>query len=114
MVVQRGSVYWADLGAPRGSAPAKRRPVLVVQDDRFNRSALRTVIVATITSNTQTAEHPGNVFVPASASGLSKDAAVNVSQLQTLDKDELGEEVGSLPPYLVNEVSAGIRLVLTL
>ena len=85
-----------------------------MQDNRFNRSALRTVVVATITSNTQIAEHPGNVFVPATSSGLGKDSAINVSQLQTLDKDDLGETVGSLPPYLLNEVSAGMRLVLTL
>ncbi|MHA7168084.1 type II toxin-antitoxin system PemK/MazF family toxin [Arthrobacter bambusae] len=32
-VVIRGSVHWCDLGEPAGSAPAKRRPVLVIQAD---------------------------------------------------------------------------------
>jgi mRNA interferase MazF len=87
--------------------------VLVVQDDRFNLSGLSTVVVAALTSNTQSAEHPGNVFVPASASGLAKDSAVNVSQLVTLDKSDLSEAVAELPSYLLSEVDAGIRLVLS-
>jgi mRNA interferase MazF len=110
-VIARGEVYWADLGAPAGSAPARRRPVLVAQHDRFNRSAIRTVIVAAITSNTQVAEHPGNVFLPAVASGLPKDSAVNVSQVATIDKEQLGDRVSSLPSYLMDEVDAGLRLV---
>jgi mRNA interferase MazF len=46
-----GEVYWADVGDPRGSAPGKRRPVLVVQDDRYNRSRLATVIAVALSSN---------------------------------------------------------------
>ena len=30
LVIERGSIYWADVGAPIGSRPAKRRPVLVI------------------------------------------------------------------------------------
>ncbi|HEY6424267.1 MAG TPA: type II toxin-antitoxin system PemK/MazF family toxin [Pseudonocardiaceae bacterium] len=27
-MIERGSIYWVDLGPPIGSRPAKRRPVL--------------------------------------------------------------------------------------
>lgn len=86
----------------------------MVQADLFNASRIATVMVAVITSNTQAAEHPGNVFVPAAASGLPKDSAVNVSQLLTLEKSSLGERASALPRYLVSEVDAGIRLILAL
>ena len=33
MVVERGEIWWADLGEPTGSEPGFRRPVLVVQSD---------------------------------------------------------------------------------
>ena len=46
MVVRHGEIWWAELGPARGSAPALRRPVLVIQSDAFNRSAIDTVIVA--------------------------------------------------------------------
>lgn len=40
----QGEVWWADLGEPLGSGPGYRRPVLVVQGDAFNRSAIATVV----------------------------------------------------------------------
>jgi mRNA interferase MazF len=112
MVMQRGEVFWVDLGAVSGSVPAKRRPVVVLQSNSFNRSLIATVVVAAITSNTAAAEYPGNVFIPASTSGLAKDSVVNVSQLVTLDRASLVEIAGAIPPYLMAEVDAGLRLVL--
>ena len=57
---------------------------------------------------------PGNVAVPASRSGLPKDSVVNVSQIVTLDKRQLGELVGSLDHDTLAQIDAGIRLVLDL
>jgi mRNA interferase MazF len=113
-VIARGRIYWANLGEPMGSAPAKRRPVLVTQHDRLNRSTISTVVVAVVTSNTQAAEHPGNVFLPAAASGLPKDSVVNVSRLATLNKDQLEQQAGALPAYLLDDVDSGLRLILDL
>lgn len=113
-MIARGSLWWTDLGPIRGSAPAKRRPVLVIQGDSFNRSTIPTCVVVTITSNTVVAEHPGNVFLPSVASGLDRDSVVNVSQISTIDRSELTSEVGRLPPYLLEEVERGVRLVLDL
>ena len=49
MVVRRGDIWWANLPEPTGSGPGYRRPVLVIQADSFNRSRIKTVIVAVIT-----------------------------------------------------------------
>lgn len=113
-MVSRGDIRWANLGEPRGSAPALRRPVLVVQSDDYNRSRIATVVVVALTSQTQLAQLPGNVFVPASASGLSKDSVVNVSQVITLDRSDLAEVAGQLPDYLARDVDLGLRQVLAL
>jgi mRNA interferase MazF len=88
--------------------------VLVVQSDHFNASRIATVVVCAITSNTAVAGMPGNVFVPAAESGLSKDSVVNVSQLITLDKSRLGSIAGAIPAYALAEVGAGLRTVLAL
>ena len=69
-MTERGGIYWADLGAPVGSRPAKRRPVLVVSADTYNRSRLATVLAAVITSDTALATMPGNVFMPVIVAGL--------------------------------------------
>ena len=113
-MTSRGSICWADLGEARGSKPAERRPVLVVQADPFNASLLSTTIAAVITSNTALAAMPGNVFVPAAASGLPKDSVVNVTALVTLGKTDLEAPVGHLPASLMNDVNRGLRRVLGL
>jgi mRNA interferase MazF len=112
VVIRRGSICWADLGEPRGSGPAKRRPVLVIQADPYNASRLATTLATVITSNTGLAAMPGNVFVPATSSGLPKDSVVNVTALITLDKTDLDDEIGQLPPTLMNDVDRGLRRVL--
>lgn len=56
----RGEIWWANLPDPVGSEPGYRRPVLVIQDDTFTQSRLRTVIVVIITSNIELATAPGN------------------------------------------------------
>jgi len=113
-VIERGGIYWADLGAPVGSHPAKRRPVLVISGVDYNRSRLATVIAAVITSNTSLATMPGNVFLPAAATGLPRDSVVNVTALVTLDKTDPTELVGNAPAALLDEVNRGLRRVLDL
>lgn len=110
----RGEIWWAELPDPRGSEPGFRRPVLVIQADSFNRSRIQTAIVAVITSNVQLAEAPGNVLLPARISGLRKDSVVNVSQIFTLDRSFLTEDVGKISGHVLAEVDAGLRLVLEL
>lgn len=87
--------------------------MLVIQGDVFNTSRIGTVIVAAITSNLELARAPGNVRLDAAQSRLAKDSVVNVSQLATVDRRILTEQVTSLPDEVMGQVDAGIRLVLT-
>jgi mRNA interferase MazF len=112
--VSRGEVCWADLGEARGSAPAYLRPVLVVSSNRFNRSRIRTVVVAAVTTSQRAAAAPGNVPLKAGTFGLDRDCTVNVSALLTLDKAVLDEPVGALDVAALRRVDAGLRLVLAL
>ena len=38
----KGEIWWATLPSPRASEPGKTRPVVVIQADAFNRSAINT------------------------------------------------------------------------
>jgi mRNA interferase MazF len=108
-VIERGGIYWADLGAPAGSRPAKRRPVVVISADTYNQSRLATVVALVITSNTDLATMPGNVFLPAAATGLPRDSVVNVTAVVTLDKADLAEQAGVSPLALMREIDRGLR-----
>jgi len=112
--VYRSEIWWANLPDPLGSEPGYRRPVLIIQDDAFTQSRLRTVIVVIITSNLELAHAPGNVFLLLNATGLPKDSVANVSQLLTIDKTFLTERIGVLPENLQAEVDEGLRIILYL
>ncbi len=113
-MVERGQLWWAELGNPTGSEPGFKRPVLVIQSDSFNRSRINTVIVLALTSNMRLMNAPGNVTISTAKSGLSKDSVANVSQLLTVNKDCLTESIGKLDKSTMQEVDAGIRLVLSI
>ena len=114
MVVERGEIWWASLPEPTGSEPGYRRPVLVVQADAFNRSRLQTVIGVVLTSNLRLVEAPGNVLLPAEASGLPKDSVANVSQVITIDRGYLTERAGRVRGRVLDAVDSGLRLALDL
>jgi mRNA interferase MazF len=90
----RGELWWADLGLPRGSAPALQRPVLIISagpttDPIFGRS-------------------------PSRCSRRNADSVVNVTQIATIDRAALGERIGPLPDWLTAQVDAGLTRALAL
>lgn len=86
LAIHRGDIWWASLPEPRGSEPGYRRPILVVQGDPFNASVIQTVLAIPLTTNLGLGNAPGNVRLPAGATGLPKPSVANVSQLATVDK----------------------------
>ena len=112
--MKRGEIWWADLPAPRGSEPGFRRPVLIVSSDSFNRSSIRTVIVAAITSKQPLADAPGNLRLTRRQTGLPKSSVVNVSQILTLNKESLSDRTKTLPHSVMAEIDTGLHRALGL
>ena len=112
MVINKGELWWADLGIPHGSEPGYKRPVLIIQSNNFNKSKIKTVICVVITSNEILAEAPGNVLLSKDDTNLTKDSVANVSQIITIDKDCLIECIGSLNSRIYKKIEAGIKLIL--
>ncbi len=109
--VRQGQVYWLDFGPAAGSAPAQRHPCVVVQNDVFNRSAIRTSVVCLITSNLSRANAPGNVLLKKGEASLPKASVVNVSQILTVDKADLAELLGKLSGAAAQAVRDGLHLL---
>jgi len=111
-MIRQGEIYWIELGEPKGSEPGYRHPHVVVQNNVFNGSKLGTVVVCALTSNIKRAAAPGNVLLKKGEANLKKDSVVNITQLVTVDKADLVERIGSLPPPRVQEIVNGIRLLI--
>lgn len=113
MVITQGEVWWADLPEPAGSGPGFRRPVVVVQSDALNRSAIATIICIPLTSNLKWELAPGNLRLSARSTGLPKDSVANVSLIAAIDRDLLTKRAGKLPGSKLDRLLSGINLVLS-
>jgi mRNA interferase MazF len=111
VVIGRGDVFWLCFEG-KGSEPAGKRPAVVVQHDRFNRSAISTTVVAAITSNLRLAHMPGNVRLRKGDANLPRPSVVNVTLLLTVDKSRLQNKVGTLQPGRIRQIVAGLELVI--
>ena len=87
---------------------------MVISAETYNSSRLATVTAVVITSNTDLATMPGNVFLPAAVTGLPKDSVVNVTAVVTLNKTDLSEQAGRPPLGLLREIDRGLRHALDL
>ena len=111
-MIRQGDVYWAELGQPEGSEPGYRHPHVVIQNNVFNQSRINTVVVCAVTSNLKRAGAPGNVLLATGEAGLTKRSVVNISQLFTVDKSQLGDKIGTISAKRMREILDGVHLLI--
>ena len=109
--MRQGQVYWLHFGGA-GSRPSGRRPAVVIQHDRFNRTRINTIVVVAVTSNLKYAVLPGNVRLRKNEAGLSRASVANVTQIATIDRQQILARIGRLSRRRLDEVWQGVRLVL--
>jgi mRNA interferase MazF len=115
--MRRGELRLTDLDAARGSEADKRRPAIVVSNDRANAAAARlgrgVVTVVPVTSNV-TRVFPFQVLLPAQSSGLRTDSKAQCEQVRSVAVQRLGPMLGLLPASVMGEIDDALRLHLGL
>jgi mRNA interferase MazF len=111
-VIKRGDIFWVELEEPRRSEPGYRHPHVIIQNNLFNQSRIRTVMVCPLTSNLKRASSPGNVLLERKEANLPKQSVVIVSQVFTVDKSQLAEPIGTLSARRIREILDGIKLAI--
>ena len=115
--MRRGEVRFVDFEPVRGTEANKTRPAVIVSNDRANAMADRlgrgVVTVLPLTSNTERV-YPFQVLLPADDSGLPRDSKVQAEQVRSIAVERIGRRVGAVPPRLMADVDAALRLHLGL
>ena len=114
MVIRKGSIYWVDFSPGKGSEPMGQRPGLVIQDNAINDSKINTVIMVAITSTLKFGELPGNVTLRKGEANMPKRCVINISQIKSVDKKSIKDNIGTLSKNKMAAVEEGIRLILDL
>ena len=110
--INQGDIFWIDFDDPESSEPGYSHPYVVIQNNVFNNSRIRTVVVCALTSNLKRAAAPGNILLEPHEANLPKRSVVNISQIYTVDKTRLGEKIGTLAARRVHEILEGVNLLL--
>lgn len=113
MVIRQGEIYWIDLPKPKQSEPGFRRPCIVIQNDTFNRSRIKTTIICILTTNLKLAQAPGNVLLNKGDGNLAKDSVVNISQILTVNKADLipEEKIGKLSTQKIEFIRSRLQVI---
>jgi mRNA interferase MazF len=115
--MQRGEVRLIDLEPTRGSEANKRRPGIIVSNDRANATADRlrrgVVTVVPVTSNIVRV-FPFQVLLPADVTGLRVDSKARAEQVRSVTIERIGPVLGWVPAPLMVEVDEALRLHLQL
>jgi mRNA interferase MazF len=115
--MRRGEIRLVDLDPARGNAANKRRPAVVVSNDRANATAARlgrgVVTVVPVTSNV-TRVFPFQTLLPAESTGLAVDSKAQAELVRSVSWERLGPVVGRLPTSVADQLDDALRLHLRL
>ena len=113
----RGEIWSVDLDPSRGGEASKRRPAVVVSNDRANAAAMQldrgVVTVVPVTSNVRKI-YPFQVFLPAATTGLAVDSKAQAEQIRSVAVQRLRRLIGRVPPPEMAQLDDALRLHLQL
>jgi len=115
--MRRGEVRMVVHDPARGSEADKRRPAVVVSNDRANAVAERLghglVTIVPVTSNVSRV-YPFQVLLPTGQSGLRVESKAQAEQVRSLSVDRLGPVLGRLDGASLAALDEALRLHLDL
>ncbi len=102
----RGDIVWLQFNPQAGSEQAGRRPALVISPKSYNRR-VGLALVCPITSRIK--GYPFEVALP---HGMETEGAILCDQIKNLDwRTRKAKRVGSVPPSLMQEITARILVL---
>lgn len=113
----RGEIRLTDLEPVRGSEADKRRPAVIVSNDRANATADRlgrgVITVVPVTSNVARV-FPFQTLLPAQLTGLRRDSKAQAEQIRSVTVERLGLVLGRVPSDVMSTLDEALRVHLQL
>lgn len=115
--MRRGEIRLVDLEPVQGSDADKRRPAVIVSNDRANGTAHRlgrgVLTVVPVTSDVEIVR-PFQLLLPAAATGLRVDSKAQAEQIRSVSLGRIGGVLGQVPGDLMAKLDDALRLHLQL
>lgn len=113
----RGEIRLVDLDPAMGAEANKRRPAVIVSNDRANATAAKlgrgVVTVVPVTSSVARV-YPFQVALASVESGLRVDSKAQAEQVRSVSVERVGPVLGRVPTALMAALDDALRLHLHL
>jgi len=98
-------IYTVDLEPRVGTKPGKQRPCLAIQPNEFVLGGLKSTVVLPLTSKVINGDtFPLRINVPQGIAGLTHSSDILIDQMLAWDNSLFREELGILPPTLIQKI----------
>lgn len=115
--MRRGDIHLTDFDPVLGSEANKRRPAVIVSNDRANMAAVQqgrgVVTVVPVTSNTRKI-YPFQTLLPAAETRLAVDSKAQAEQVRSVSVQRIGPPIGRVPAEIMADLDDALRLHLAL
>jgi len=110
--MRRGEIRLVDFEPVLGSEANKRRPAVIVSNDRGNTAALTygrgVITVIPLTTNVAQV-YPFQTLLEADTTGLTRDSKAQAEQIRSVALERLGPVIGRLPAAEMVRLEEALR-----
>lgn len=113
----RGEIRLVNLDPVRSGEANKKRPAVVVSNNRANAAAVRLgrgVVTVVPVTRTITRVYPFQVLLSADETGLRVESKAQAEQVRSVSVERLGQVIGRVPVQLMAQLDDALRLHLQL
>ncbi|EOR95190.1 Growth inhibitor [Arcticibacter svalbardensis MN12-7] len=112
--MKQSEIWLIDLDPTKGAEIQKRRPAIIVNDDRLGKLPLKIIVPITDWKD-RYAIAPWMVKIePDATNGLSKASSADCFQIRSLFQERLIKKLGYIDGSILNEIKEALKKVLVL
>ena len=109
--MKQSEIWLVDLDPTKGAEIQKKRPAIIVNDDRLGKLPLKIIVPIT-----DWKEHyqiaPWMVKIePNNANGLSKTSSADCFQVRSLSQERLSKKLGSIDTVTLDDIKEALKKV---
>lgn len=112
--MKQSEIWLIDLDPTKGAEIQKKRPAVIVNDDRLGKLPLKVIVPITDWKDRYDIASWMVKIEPDSNNGLSKTSSADCFQIRSLSQERLIKKIGHVEDDTLDEIKEGIRKVLGL
>jgi mRNA interferase MazF len=112
--MKQSEIWWIDLDPTKGAEIQKKRPAIIVNDDRLGKLPLKIIVPITDWKDRYDIAPWMVKIEPNATNGLSKTSSADCFQIRSLSQERLIKKLGRIDNATLYEIKEAVRKVLDL